>query len=204
MASEPGNTLTDTDPIAVSAGNSTRATGLAVCVGNGTMANEPRNTLTDPEIWDKIEAILSSIVIAESSRPELQGGGICVGVTNVKSTCIPKIGTHTYAYESEVSALICAFRSLSCWPGVPFTSIQMNTGRTSVHVDKPNVDLSTTFSVGDFSGGSLWLDGESIATWHSPLVFNGKTNTQRSPSGVLGTLSLLSCMGSPLASQSAT
>ena len=66
MASEPGNTLTDTDPIAVSAGNGTRATGLAVCVGNDTMANEPRNTLTDPEIWDKIEAILSSIVIAES------------------------------------------------------------------------------------------------------------------------------------------
>ena len=66
-----------------------------MCASDGTMTNEPGDTLTDTEIWDKIEGILSSIVIAESSRPELQGGGICVGVTNVKSTCVPKIGTHT-------------------------------------------------------------------------------------------------------------
>ena len=74
-----------------------------------------------------------------------------------------------------VQRILWHLRSLPTWPvDFPFTSVQVNTGATRVHVDKPNVGLSCTFSLGSFDHGELWMDGEVIDTFANPFIFDGK------------------------------
>ena len=128
------------------------------------------------EEWLEVFKLLSCLDIRPSSGSELDGNGICLGVTNTPAPnphgIISRVTLQDVSLTCRLLNAICL---LPGWPrNFPMTSLQINTGRTSVHVDKPNIGLSCTFSIGSFSGGELWLDGEVIDTFANPMIFDGK------------------------------
>ena len=121
-------------------------------------------------------SLLAQLNITTSSRKELDGGGICLGVTNTPAPnakgVISKVTWDSYALVREIMWVL---RSVPGWPeDFPTTSLQVNSGSTAVHADKPNIGMSCTLSVGSFSGGELWLEGDLIDTFTKPTIFNGK------------------------------
>ena len=117
--------------------------------------------------------LLSRLPMYESSRDELEGDGICLGVTN---TPAPRargiISKATWDSFELVCEIMHILRSLPGWPpDFPTTSLQVNTGTTTIHTDKPNIGMSCTLSIGSFTGGELWLEGDIFDTFATPMIF---------------------------------
>ena len=113
------------------------------------------------------------MIIKESGRPELTGGGICVGVSTIDRRT-PIVSAPTLA---NLEAVCDLNRILNLFPGWPqdffYTSIQINTGATDWHCDKANVDWSVSLSCGNFLGGELEFTDYSVNTFLTPTVFDG-------------------------------
>lgn len=54
-------------------------------------------------------------------------------------------------------------------PNFVFTSIMVNQGRSALHVDMSNCDLSAIFSLGDHTGGELWQYPNTVLRIHGKL-----------------------------------
>lgn len=54
-------------------------------------------------------------------------------------------------------------------PHFVFTSIMVNQGRSALHVDMSNCDLSAIFSLGDHTGGELWQYPNTVLRIHGKL-----------------------------------
>jgi hypothetical protein len=120
------------------------------------------------ETWCKIESVLFGLELFASSRTELEGEGLCFGLT------ARGISKHLVQQEPEISSLVFLLKSLDSWPqDFFFTSLQINKGSTSTHRDTGNFGDSCTFSVGAFDGGGLILDDTHYVTYQRPLVFDG-------------------------------
>ncbi len=101
-------------------------------------------------IWCKIESVLFDIKLANSARTELDGEGLCFGLT------ARGISNHLVTQEAQISSFLCLLKSVACWPNDScFTSVQVSRGSTSTHRDTGNFDDSCTFSVSGFVGGDL-------------------------------------------------
>jgi len=60
---------------------------------------------------------------------------------------------------------------------LPFSTIQVNVDyQAKRHIDKGNKGLSMIFSLGDYEGGNLVINGQPININLQPLLFNGKSN----------------------------
>jgi hypothetical protein len=55
----------------------------------------------------------------------------------------------------ELAELLCSYIRRK-FPKFVFTSIMVNEGRSALHVDPSNCDLSTIVSFGEHTGGELW------------------------------------------------
>jgi len=79
-------------------------------------------------------------------------------------------GTRRYP---KLAASLCSFgRALS--PGFPFTSIMVNQGASTLHVDKNNCGPSVLISLGDHTGGELWqYPGDVLEVHCKPTKCNG-------------------------------
>ena len=77
------------------------------------------------------------------------------------------LSRHTRRYEKLVKDLCAALRNLA--PDFTFTSLQVNFGYAAkMHIDKNNLGESCAISLGNFSGGTLWVYAPEIGD--SPLV----------------------------------
>ena len=79
-------------------------------------------------------------------------------------------GTRRYP---KLAASLCSFgRALS--PGFPFTSIMVNQGGSTLHVDRNNCGPSVLISLGDHTGGELWqYPGDVLEVHCKPTKCNG-------------------------------
>lgn len=67
-----------------------------------------------------------------------------------------------------LASLLCSY-ARARMPDLVFTSIMVNEGRSALHVDKSNCDLSAIVSFGDHVGGELWEYPGRILRIHNRL-----------------------------------
>ena len=74
-----------------------------------------------------------------------------------------------------IEELLSLLKSWDAWPAdICFTSLQINSGKTSWHMDGPNIGLSIGVACGDFAGGRLEFEDELVDIRWNPYVFDGK------------------------------
>ena len=75
-----------------------------------------------------------------------------MGVTNTPAPSARAIISRATKEDFDLLRdLLNAIRELPSSPrNFPVTSLQVNTGATTIHTDKPNVGMSCTFTIGSF------------------------------------------------------
>jgi hypothetical protein len=73
----------------------------------------------------------------------------------------------------ELAKMLCSYIRKK-FPALVFTSIMVNEGRSALHVDKSNCDLSAIVSFGDHEGGELWqYPGKILSIRNRPKLCHG-------------------------------
>ena len=73
----------------------------------------------------------------------------------------------------ELAEMLCSYIRKK-FPALVFTSIMVNEGRSALHVDMSNCDLSAIVSFGDHEGGELWqYPGKILSIRNRPKLCHG-------------------------------
>ena len=80
--------------------------------------------------------------------------GFVLGAVLMYSDTQFRVSQHTYRYK-ELAKAICKLGRES-FPDFPFTSVMVNKGACTLHVDRNNCGPSMICSLGEHTGGELW------------------------------------------------
>ena len=124
--------------------------------------------------WKRVDEILVALPLTRNSRPEIDGWGCVLGAVVAKSSHTVCVHSTTVKFQDEVRELIALLRELDVLKDdTMFSSIQLlRNASVSEHTDT-NSSISTYVTTGDFDGGRLVIAGDPVATFRSPLEFDG-------------------------------
>ena len=128
------------------------------------------------KVVERLRSLFDSFVVHKSSRPEVTGCSVCVGLTSSGGfKPSPTISSLTVKFAKEVKELINLI--VQFLPkDFHFTSIQCGRN-TSVkkHRDVGNLGISAGLAMGDFShGGVLCVEGREIGRRNAFTIFDGR------------------------------
>ena len=91
--------------------------------------------------------------------------GFVLGAVLMYSDTQFRVSQHTYRYK-ELAKAICKLGRES-FPDFPFTSVMVNKGACTLHVDRNNCGPSMICSLGEHTGGELWQWPGDVIDMHN-------------------------------------
>ena len=121
------------------------------------------------QLMDRINIPRKSLASNRRGFPQ-RHRGMVIGKTRGRFNGVTGLSYYSKKYPELMDEL----NRIGSLLGLDFTSVQINKNVVCPkHRDSKNIGTSVIFSIGNYTGCTLYVDGSAVETYHRAIEFNG-------------------------------